>query len=87
MESRVPKPPEYDGRLVFEVYPQGPEFRWRLWSASKRRQILADSGESYKTRNGASRAIDSIKANIVTGRVRVLHMTRDGYRRQSRSVA
>lgn len=69
--AETPTPPKYDGVLVFQVYRSRDGFRWRLWSASKRRQIMADGGESYKTRNGATRSILSIAANMRAGNVRV----------------
>ena len=46
----------------FELYEDANnEFRWRLVSANK--NIVAESGEGYKTKAGASRAIKSLQSS------------------------
>ena len=41
-----PKKPRSSALFVFDVYPEGAEWRWRLWA--KNGKIVANGGESFK---------------------------------------
>lgn len=54
--------------MVFELYKDRiSQFRWRLYSVNGR--ILADSGESYISKQGAIDAINSIKQFVSTAKI------------------
>jgi uncharacterized protein YegP (UPF0339 family) len=52
----------------FELYRDAAdEWRWRLVVANG--NIIADSGEGYKSKQGAKRGIESVKTNVPNARV------------------
>jgi len=51
---------------VFEIYPSGAEYRWRLRADNG--EIVAH-GESYKTRYGAHEAVETVKRLAPSARV------------------
>lgn len=51
---------------VFEIYPSGSEYRWRLRAANG--EIVAH-GESYKTRAGAHEGVQVVKSLAPTAPV------------------
>lgn len=52
----------------FELYEDNAgEWRWRLVVAN--RNIIADSGEGYSSKQGAKRGIESVKNNASVARI------------------
>jgi uncharacterized protein YegP (UPF0339 family) len=43
------------------------EFRWRLKSTNQ--QIIADSGEGYKTKDSCKAGIDAVKKTVPTAKL------------------
>jgi hypothetical protein len=59
------------GEARFELYRDSAgEWRWRLVAANG--NIIADSGEGYRSKQGARRGIDSVKRSAPGAAVRVL---------------
>lgn len=55
---------------TFELYQDSSgEWRWRLVVSNG--NIIADSGEGYKSKQGAKRGIESVKRNAPTATVTV----------------
>lgn len=58
-------------KATFELYrDRAGEWRWRLVAANG--NIIADSGEGYRSKQGAKRGIESVKANAPGADVRVV---------------
>ncbi|WP_049947730.1 HVO_2922 family protein [Candidatus Halobonum tyrrellensis] len=58
-------------KATFELYrDRAEEWRWRLVAANG--NIIADSGEGYRSKQGAKRGIASVKANADGADVRVV---------------
>jgi len=56
---------------TFEVFrDSADEWRWRLVAANG--NIIADSGEGYRSKQGATRGIESVKRSAPDAKVRVL---------------
>jgi len=54
--------------MSFEMYKdKASEFRWRLKGPNQ--QIIADSGEGYKTKDSLKAGIDSVKTAVPTAQV------------------
>jgi uncharacterized protein YegP (UPF0339 family) len=52
----------------FELYKDAKgEFRWRLISSNG--QMIANSGEGYKTKASATNGIESVKKNAPTAKI------------------
>ena len=54
--------------MSFEMYKdKADEFRWRLKGANQ--QIIADSGEGYKTMDSLKAGIDAVKNTVPTAKL------------------
>lgn len=56
-------------RATFEVFQDNSdEWRWRLVAANG--NIIADSGEGYRSKQGVQRGIESVKNNAAAAEIR-----------------
>lgn len=68
-------------KAIFEVFPAKDGFRWHVKRGGR---IIADSGEAYGRRRGATRSVENLTNAIAQGafRVDVLQQSPKGRRKR-----